>query len=76
MPSASAMRRSRSAMRGAAMVRNSNCWQRERMVSGTLCDSVVAMMKSTRGGGSSSVLRSALNDEVESMWTSSMMKTL
>jgi len=43
---------------------------------GTLCSSVVAMMKTTRGGGSSTVLSNALNDEVESMWTSSMMNIL
>ena len=63
-------------MRGAAMVRNSNCWLRERMVSGTLCACVVAMMKRTRGGGSSSVFKSALKAGTESMWTSSTMKTL
>jgi len=38
--------------------------------------SVVAMMKTTRGGGSSSVFNSALKAAPESMWTSSMMKTL
>ncbi len=74
--SASAMRRRRSAIFGAAMVRNSNCWLRERIVSGTLCACVVAMMKSTRGGGSSKVFSSALKAAGESMWTSSMMKTL
>jgi hypothetical protein len=43
---------------------------------GTLRISVVAKTNFTCGGGSSSVFRSALNALVESMWTSSMMKTL
>jgi hypothetical protein len=43
------------------------------MVTGTLCTSVVAKMKSTLGGGSSSVFRRALNASFVSMCTSSMM---
>src|SRR5687768_11535875 len=58
------------------MVRNMNSWQREVIVSGTLCSSVVAIMKTTLGGGSSTVFKRALNDEVESMCTSSIMKIL
>ena len=50
--------------------------QRERMVSGSFCGSVVAKMNFTCGGGSSSVLSSALNAATDSMCTSSMMKTL
>jgi hypothetical protein len=74
--SSSAMWRRRSAIFCVAMVRNSNCWLRERMVSGTLCGCVVAMMKRTRGGGSSKVFNRALKAAGESMCTSSMMKTL
>lgn len=46
------------------------------MVMGNLCASVVAKMKTTRAGGSSSVLSRALKALRESMWASSMMKTL
>ena len=46
------------------------------MVSGILSSSVVAIMKTTCGGGSSIDFSSALNDGAESWWTSSMMKTL
>jgi len=53
--------------------RKSNRWQRERMVGRTFSGSVVANMNFTCAGGSSSVLSSALNAAVESMWTSSMM---
>ena len=48
------------------MVRNSNTCERDRIVSGILCSSVVAIMKMTCGGGSSIDLRSALNEEPES----------
>jgi hypothetical protein len=48
-------------------------WQRDWMVAGTLCASVVQRMNLTCSGGSSMVLSSALNAAVESMWTSSMM---
>ena len=60
----------------AGIMRKSYCWQRERMVSGILWYSVVAKMNFTRGGGSSSVLRSALKAPVDSMWTSSMIQIL
>ena len=53
--------------------RRSKRWQRDRMVTGTLRISVVAKMNLACGGGSSSVLSSALNAPVESMCTSSMM---
>ena len=53
--------------------RRSNRWQRDRTVTGTLRISVVAKMNLTCSGGSSSVLRSALNAPVESMCTSSMI---
>ena len=48
-------------------------WQRERMVVGTFCTSVVAKKNFTCPGGSSRVLSSALKDEAESMCTSSTM---
>ena len=48
-------------------------WQREWIVSGTLCGWVVHSMKTVCGGGSSMLLSSALNAPVESMCTSSMM---
>src|SRR5262249_6713218 len=54
--------------------RNSKTWQRDRMVSGTFCSSVVAMIKTTEGGGSSIVFKRALNAALESWCTSSMMK--
>ena len=46
------------------------------MVIGILCTSVVASIKMTYSGGSSSVLRSALNAPVESICTSSIIYTL
>ena len=55
------------------MLRKSNRWQRDWIVAGTLCGSVVQRMNFTCSGGSSMVLSSALNAAVESMWTSSMM---
>ena len=51
-------------------------WQRERMVAGTFWISVVARMKMTWAGGSSSVFSNALKAAVDSMCTSSMMYTL
>src|SRR5438309_9288242 len=66
----------RSAIFAVAIVRNSKSWQREEIVSGTLCSSVVAMMKTTFGGGSSIVLSNALNALSDNMCISSMMKTL
>jgi hypothetical protein len=72
-PSAPEICLSRWSMRAAGMRRKLWRWQRERMVSGSLCASVVAKMNFTCPGGSSSVLRSALNAAPESMWTSSMM---
>ena len=76
MPSASTIFRSCTVMRVVGIVRNSNTCERDRIVSGILCSSVVAIMKTTCGGGSSMDLSSALNDGVESWWTSSMMKIL
>ena len=49
---------------------------RERMVAGTFWISVVARMKMTCAGGSSSVFSRALKAAVDSMCTSSMMYTL
>ena len=48
-----------------------NCRQRDSTVTGSFCGSVVASRNFTCGGGSSSVLSSALNECVDSMCTSS-----
>src|SRR5262245_62497054 len=58
------------------MVLKMNCWHLERIVAGTLCRSVVAMMNMTCGGGSSRIFSNALKADVDSMCTSSMMKIL
>ena len=50
--------------------------QRDNIVAGNLCSSVVARIKTTCAGGSSSVFNKALNDAAESMCTSSIIKTL
>ena len=63
-------------MSAAVILLKSNIWQRERMVGIILCFSVVASMKMACDGGSSSVFKKALNAEVVSMCTSSMMYTL
>ena len=55
------------------MPAKSNRWQRERIVIGIFCGSVVAKMNFTCSGGSSSVFSRALNASFVSMWTSSMM---
>ena len=73
MVSSRAMYSSRPTMSSVLIRRKSKRWQREWIVSGTLCGCVVHSTNTVLGGGSSSVLRSALNAEVESMWTSSMM---
>ena len=51
-------------------------WQREMIVARTLSPSVVAKMKRTYGGGSSSVFSSAFHAAFESIWHSSTMKIL
>ena len=58
------------------IVRNSNTCERDRTVSGIFCSSVVAIMNTTCGGGSSIDLSRALNEWLESWWNSSMMKIL
>jgi mono/diheme cytochrome c family protein len=60
----------------ALMARNSYTCERESTVSGILSSSVVAIMKTTWGGGSSMDFSSALNEWLESWCTSSMMNTL
>ena len=47
--------------------------QRDRMVIGNFCGSVVARTNFTCGGGSSSVLSNALKLWPDNMWTSSMI---
>ena len=56
--------------------RKLNCWQRETMVEGILCASVVHRMKTTHSGGSSSVFSSALKASLVIWCASSTMKTL
>ncbi len=74
-PSATQMAPSRATISSVEMRRKSKRWQREWMVSGTFCGSVVHRMNTTWEGGSSSVFNSALKAAVESMCTSSMMYT-
>ena len=69
-PSTTSMR---STMASTEMRWKSKRWQRDRMVAGSFCGSVVARMNTAWAGGSSSVLSSALNAPVDSMCTSSMM---
>jgi hypothetical protein len=61
------------AIKFAGMRWRSKRWQRLRIVGKTFWGSVVAKMNFTCGGGSSSVLRRALNAAEVSMCTSSMM---
>ncbi len=75
-PSAFAMRAKCAASSATPTRRRSKRWQRLSTVTGTLRNSVVAKTKVTCGGGSSSVLSSALNALRDSMWTSSTMNTL
>jgi len=51
-------------------------WQRDKIVIGILCASVVAKIKITYSGGSSNVFNKALNAPVESICTSSIIYTL
>ena len=74
--SAAAMARSWSAICLTPIAFSSNTCDRDWIVGGTLSISVVAIMKTTCGGGSSIDLRSASNDCGDSRWTSSMMKIL
>ena len=60
-------------MSASGMRPNSKRWQRERMVAGIFCSSVVARMKTMYAGGSSSVFNSALKAAFDSICTSSMM---
>ena len=51
-----------------------NLWHLDKIVTGTFSVSVVAKIKTTSRGGSSSVLRSALKAAFDNMWTSSIIK--
>jgi len=53
--------------------RKSKRWQRERIVAGSFCGTVVARMNLTCGGGSSSVFRNASTACFERPCASSMM---
>ena len=68
--------RSWSAICLTPIVFSSNTCERDWIVGGTLSISVVAIMKTTCGGGSSIDFSSASNDCGERRWTSSMMKIL
>ena len=74
--SASAIRRSWSAIALTPIVFSSKTCERDWIVGGTFSISVVAIMKTTCGGGSSIDFSSASNALLESRWTSSMMKIL
>ena len=74
-PSADAIFRSWPAMALSEIVRNSCTCEREMIVSGIFCSSVVAIMKTTCGGGSSIDFNSALKECEDSWCTSSMMNT-
>ena len=63
-------------MSACGMSLKSNRIHRDRMVAGSLCGSVVARMNTAWRGGSSSVFKSALKAESDSICTSSMMYTL
>ena len=63
-------------MAASGSVFSSKTCERDRIVSGTLSSSVVAIMNMTWGGGSSTDLSSASNACFESRCTSSMMKIL
>ena len=65
---------SRIALNGSAF--SSKTCDRDWMVAGTACSSVVAIMNFTYGGGSSMDFSSASNAFFERRWTSSMMKIL
>src|SRR5260370_1279363 len=56
--------------------RKLKCWQREAMVAGILCASVVHNRNTTQAGGSSMVFSSALKASLVIWWASSTMKTL
>ena len=62
-------------MSGMLMRLKSYIWQRLSIVGSILCFSVVASMNMAWEGGSSRVLRNALNADAESMCTSSIMNT-
>ena len=73
MASSPAMWSSRAAMVSEPTRLKSNRWQRDWMVAGTFCTSVVARMKMTCSGGSSMIFSRAFTAPGESMWHSSMM---
>ena len=76
MPSRSQIQRIRSMTRSNSTERKANCWQREAIVVGILCASVVQSTKTTHSGGSSKVLSRALKASLVIWWASSMMKIL
>ena len=73
--SASAIARKCATTSASPISRKLNRCTRLKIVAGSLSASVVARIKTTCSGGSSSVLRSALNADLLSICTSSMMYT-
>ena len=69
------MKFSREAISSGRSRLNANRWQRDRIVAGTFCSSVVARMNKRCAGGYSIIFSSALNAAVESICTSSMIYT-
>ena len=73
IPSASATRRTTSAICSSEGRWKSKRWVRSTIVAITFCGSVVASTKTVFGGGSSSVFRKAFHASLVSMWASSRM---
>ncbi len=76
MPSETQISRMRSIRSLKSTERKLKCWQREAMVAGILCDSVVQRMKTAHSGGSSMVFSRALKASLVIMCASSTMKIL
>ena len=75
-PSSASTDASRPLISSTVRYENSKCCVRERIVGNTFSGSVVARMKTTCAGGSSSVFSSVLDASFVSMWTSSRRYTL
>ena len=73
--SATVMKFSREAISSGRRRLNANRWQRDKIVAGTFCSSVVARMNIRCSGGSSRIFSRALKAGVESICTSSMIYT-
>ena len=76
MPSCSQIHAMRATSASNSTERKLKCWQRDAMVAGILCASVVHSMNTAQAGGSSIVFSSALKASLVIWCASSMMKTL